>query len=191
MSDENQDKIIGGNIQALRKRLDLSQAELAERLTRNGGGSYHQQTILRIEKGERPLKVSEAIAFAKVFDVPVPTIWNGFTGDSDSTAIIDQLTTRAAAKSREMRANAEDLQRALIELAEAIHIHGDNIPNNIPNESLEAAKDWVATDWGNTVTADMRNILRAEHGQLPELEEDDFLALFAGQFAAHPEVDND
>lgn len=187
MSDENQDKIIGSNIQALRKRLDLSQAELAEKMTRSSGGSYHQQTILRIEKGERPLKVSEAIAFAKVFNVPVPTIWNGFTGDSDSAAIIEQLTNRAATKSREMRTNAEDLQRALIELAEAIHIHG----NNIPTETLEAAKDWVATDWGNTITADMRDILRAEHGELPNLEEDDFLALFAGQFAAHPEVTND
>ncbi len=187
MSDENQDRIIGGNIQALRKRLDLSQAELAEKLTRSSGTNYHQQTILRIEKGERPLKVSEAIAFAKVFDVPVPTIWNGFTGDSDSAAIIEQLKNRAATKSREMRTNAEELQRALIELAEAIHIHGDNLPR----EALEAAKDWVATDWGNTITADMRNILRAEHGELPNLEEDDFLALFAGQFAAHPEADND
>lgn len=186
MSGENQDEIIGRNIQALRKRLDLSQAELAEKLTRSSGTNYHQQTILRIEKGERPLKVSEAIAFAKVFDVPVPTIWNGFTGDSDSAGIIDQLKNRAAAKSRDMRANAEDLQRALIELAEAIHIHG----SNIDAETLESAKDWVATDWGNTITADMRDILRAEHGQLPNLEEDDFLALFAGQFDAHPEVDN-
>lgn len=60
----------------------MSQAQLADLMTRASDSSIHQQTVLRIEKGERPLKLSEAIALAKIFGVPPTALWRVSEVDS-------------------------------------------------------------------------------------------------------------
>jgi transcriptional regulator with XRE-family HTH domain len=63
-------KLIGWNLQRLRKDAELSQSDLAERLTERGV-PFRQQTVLKIEKGARPLRVDEAAIIAEILDLSV------------------------------------------------------------------------------------------------------------------------
>lgn len=61
---------VGANVKWLRVVAGLSQTQLAEALSRHGF-SAHQQTVLKIEKGSRPLRLEEAVQVAEVLDIPV------------------------------------------------------------------------------------------------------------------------
>lgn len=70
MTSANSDQVVGANIQRYRTLLSISQAQLAERMTQRGH-AMQQQTILKIEKGARPLKFSEAVAMADCLKIEV------------------------------------------------------------------------------------------------------------------------
>jgi transcriptional regulator with XRE-family HTH domain len=59
---------VGGNLQQLRKEKGMSQTDLAQELTERGF-PFQQQTILKIEKGARPLKLEEAQVIAEILGV--------------------------------------------------------------------------------------------------------------------------
>lgn len=63
------DHEVGENLRRLRVVLRISQAGLAEALTQAGVPYIRQQTIVHIEKGRRPLKLSEALAIADILEV--------------------------------------------------------------------------------------------------------------------------
>ena len=54
------------NMQILREQHGWSQGELARRMQAEGWTSFHQTTVSRIEKGERPVRLGEARGIAKV-----------------------------------------------------------------------------------------------------------------------------
>lgn len=60
---------VGRNLAQFRKMADLSQAELAQQLT-DRGLPFQQQTILKVEKGVRPLKFEEAVVIAELLKIP-------------------------------------------------------------------------------------------------------------------------
>ena len=57
---------VGANLRALRAITGLSQTQLAEAMSARGY-SWQQQTVLKIEKGARPLRFEEADALTSVF----------------------------------------------------------------------------------------------------------------------------
>lgn len=57
--------MIGGNVKTLRQAAGMSQTDLAERI----GQGFRQQTILKIEKGTRPLRLTEAADIANALGV--------------------------------------------------------------------------------------------------------------------------
>ena len=61
---------VGSNVQRFRKAAGLSQAELAQALSQRGA-SFQQQTVLKVEKGSRPLKLDEAVLIADILKMPV------------------------------------------------------------------------------------------------------------------------
>lgn len=63
-------KLIGWNLQRFRKDSGLSQTDLADELTERGV-PFRQQTVLKIEKGARPLRVDEAAVIAEILDLSV------------------------------------------------------------------------------------------------------------------------
>ncbi|AIF41041.1 hypothetical protein HX89_08895 [Dermacoccus nishinomiyaensis] len=71
---KTEDDWFAENVAAERKRLGWTQAELAERLRSVGMENFHPNTISRVEKGERPVKLSEAAKFALVFETTVGTL---------------------------------------------------------------------------------------------------------------------
>ena len=64
---------VGENIAQLRRARGMTQAELAERVT-DTGLPFHQQTVVKIEKGQRPVRLREADAIATVLDVELDTL---------------------------------------------------------------------------------------------------------------------
>jgi transcriptional regulator with XRE-family HTH domain len=65
------DKQIGYNLQQFRG--DLTQQELADRM-KDKGWKWSQSTVWAIEKGERPLRLAEALDLDEVFGFPISKI---------------------------------------------------------------------------------------------------------------------
>ena len=62
------------NMRLRREELGWSQGELARQMQGAGWANFHQTTISRIEKHERPIRLSEAGAIAKVLQTPLPLL---------------------------------------------------------------------------------------------------------------------
>lgn len=92
--DTAYDEAVGRNVQALRKARRLTQVQLAELLALKGM-PVRQQTIVKIEKGERPLRLKEAHTIARVLEVDVDALTAAEPRTSDLT-----LALRAAANAR-------------------------------------------------------------------------------------------
>jgi transcriptional regulator with XRE-family HTH domain len=71
VEESDVDRLIGANVQRFRTAKKLSQAQLADSMSVRTGQQIAQQTILKIEKGTRPLRYSEAVALAAALDVPL------------------------------------------------------------------------------------------------------------------------
>ncbi|MGV2952066.1 helix-turn-helix domain-containing protein [Glutamicibacter sp. AGC46] len=63
------DKVVGANVARLRG--EISQADLATRMTDDHKIKWSQTTVWEVEKGRRALKFSEAIALAEILEVPL------------------------------------------------------------------------------------------------------------------------
>jgi transcriptional regulator with XRE-family HTH domain len=68
------DRLIGANVQQFRNAKKMSQAQLAEAMSEKTGQQVAQQTILKIEKGTRPLRYSEAVGLAAALDIPLTAL---------------------------------------------------------------------------------------------------------------------
>lgn len=111
MEDITLDALIGENVAKLRQQADLSQADLARAMT-HAGWTWHQQTVLKVEKGHRPLRLAEAVTLARLLDVDPSVIW---TPGADEVALF-----RAALRNLELAAN--DLQESTWGYEEARHV---------------------------------------------------------------------
>lgn len=84
------DLTIGANVRRFRQAVAMSQAQLAEALS-GYGISFSQQTVLKIEKGERPLKLSEAAAISKCLGIAVQDLF-----ETDEEASAESVSLRRA-----------------------------------------------------------------------------------------------
>jgi transcriptional regulator with XRE-family HTH domain len=69
MPAHGSDETVGFNIRTLREAADLSQADLAQRLTEAGVPGVYQTTVSKIESGERSLRFSEGVEIAYILKV--------------------------------------------------------------------------------------------------------------------------
>lgn len=67
------DERVGRNVQELRKARGFTQSELAEMVTESGI-PFRQQTIVKIEKGQRPLRLQEAAFIASALEVDLDVL---------------------------------------------------------------------------------------------------------------------
>jgi transcriptional regulator with XRE-family HTH domain len=81
-----------------RKAKGYSQSDMA-RLLEDRGLPFQQQTILKIEKGSRPLKLEEAYMIADVLDIELSLLTEQFTNDAIAAAAT-KILQRAAAIAR-------------------------------------------------------------------------------------------
>ncbi|MBQ9901875.1 MAG: helix-turn-helix transcriptional regulator [Clostridia bacterium] len=74
-SFDGKNNVCGRNVAVMRKRLNISQRELAERMQLMGY-DLDKNAIQRIESGQRFVTDIEVQALAKVFDVGLPTLFD-------------------------------------------------------------------------------------------------------------------
>lgn len=81
------DALIGLAVRLEREHRGWSQADLAKRLS-DEGSKWHQQTVMRLENGQRALRVRELMSLADVFAVSASTLLGeGYTERSDEERI--------------------------------------------------------------------------------------------------------
>ena len=70
---EDPERILGTRVRALREGADMTQGQLAERMTM-AGFSMHQTAIGKIEANQRPVTVNEAVVLATLLGVTLPDL---------------------------------------------------------------------------------------------------------------------
>lgn len=70
---DHYDARVGANVRKLRQARGLNQDQLAARVAERGV-PFRQQTIVKVEKGERPLRLREADAVTAALDVDIDAL---------------------------------------------------------------------------------------------------------------------
>jgi transcriptional regulator with XRE-family HTH domain len=98
---------VGANLQLHRKAKGYSQSDLAGLLEQRGL-PFQQQTILKIEKGARPLKLEEASAIADILGIEMSSLTEQF-GSETLAATVTEILQRVAVINRNKK-GMEDLR---------------------------------------------------------------------------------
>jgi transcriptional regulator with XRE-family HTH domain len=101
------DERAGANLRRFREGADMSQAELARRMTA-AGHPWQQSTVARAEAGTQPLRAGELEALAAMFRVPVERFF-WLAGEAAEQALAEGAVTR-------LREAAEEAAGALARL---------------------------------------------------------------------------
>lgn len=95
------DELIGRTVREVRERQKLSQADVARAMTERGTSAFYPQTILKIEKGERSLKLHEAAMLSQVLEVTIEDLI-GDLGDAVTSLRFNQLAHLISSSKREI-----------------------------------------------------------------------------------------
>ncbi|MBN7559489.1 helix-turn-helix domain-containing protein [Mycobacteroides abscessus] len=171
-ADPDFDRRVGANVARYRKATGFSQADLAAAISTPGEG-VHQQTILKIEKGTRPLKFSEADKIAHVLRISPAQLMDGVRRAQRNAELIARHTELARITDALTDA-ANDLASALIHLATTVSEHlGTEEPEQPDPDLIQDSRNWLRTDWGHKLNAQLLQAVR-EHPHLvivrPELD---------------------
>jgi transcriptional regulator with XRE-family HTH domain len=129
------DRQVGENLRRLREGLRWSQTDLARALGEVYGDSYKQQTIAKLEHGDRPLRLGEALALMAVFQIDDPAALLGpnqaprdaalrseiallrshLAGLQGDIRIAEERLMRLVSEAEQGQSRLEELERALAE----------------------------------------------------------------------------
>ncbi|MFC9518558.1 helix-turn-helix domain-containing protein [Nocardiaceae bacterium NPDC056970] len=124
MSDDDR---FAENMKLLREQRGWSQGEMARQMQRAGWGTFHQTTISRIEKGDRPVRVGEAGAIAEVLGASLgrlidrPAVVHELTKLSSLLHGLDAVKMDLARAGSGYRALQYELRRALEEAGAGVY----------------------------------------------------------------------
>lgn len=105
------DTEIGSNVQRERERLGVSQQALAD-VMRDRGWKWSQATVWSIEKGDRPLRLAEALDLAQVLEVDVRNF-----GQSAANSAISAADRRVSERLHDFYTSADALMASRWALA--------------------------------------------------------------------------
>ena len=88
------DQNIAANLRTYREARNISQDELAQRMADRGFG-FSQATIWKIERGQRPVRASELIAFADALGIISVTSLTSEPGEARHRVQLDQANRKA------------------------------------------------------------------------------------------------
>lgn len=90
------DAVFARQLKAVRLAAGLTQQELAERMA-STGNKIHRSTIGKIESGDRPVTIGEAVQFAGILGVPLAElITDPASGEHAYRALVDaQIAVRS------------------------------------------------------------------------------------------------
>jgi transcriptional regulator with XRE-family HTH domain len=107
-------ELVGASVQRFRKARGMSQADLARELSRLGL-PFQQQTVLKVEKGTRPLKFEEAYAIAVMLGVDPAALVENADDEEWAQAIMQRLNAEAIADKCKVEIEEHRLKITLIE----------------------------------------------------------------------------
>jgi transcriptional regulator with XRE-family HTH domain len=140
---------IGRNLRRIRESLDLSQQDVAERLTKLGH-RFHQTQVAKIERGERAVRVNEWIAIAEALGVMPMALMAGGLGTDDAVfearlqfermrTNLEAASARLYSVGRELEATQEMYQQAMKAYLETAAEAGQEIQWS----DVEVGKEWA------------------------------------------------
>lgn len=120
----------------LRKGRGLTQTDLARRLAR-WGLPFHQQTIQRIENGQRPVRLNEAKLIARELDVGLDTMMSTATANGRAVMqAVDEVRSAAARFAEYLNDSLEELGEAAAQL---ILVVGELLDNHDAGSASDPA----------------------------------------------------
>ncbi|RKO27650.1 XRE family transcriptional regulator [Pseudarthrobacter phenanthrenivorans] len=125
------------SVKRLREKQGWSQGELARRMAATGWAGFHQTTISRIEKAERPLRLSEARALAEIFETPLEEMLTP-PREAAIVSALDEVRGYVGAARDGMAASVNELLQSLDMLRDIAQEAEDALAGEWENESLRA-----------------------------------------------------
>lgn len=185
------DETFGRLLAQHRRRAGLTQQQLAE-LVADHGGSLHQTTIARTERGERQPTLGEFLLFAAALNVPPPLLLLP-VGDEDVVAVTPRshvhphlaykwLAGRGPLASSDRKAiGVRQWHEAARPLR--LHDHHDELADRVRQAQADARRAALADDAEQTTTrqgyadalaalVDHRRVMRREGIQPPALPDE-------------------
>ena len=129
------------NIKRRRDVLGMNQTELARRM-KAAGYAFHQQTIQRIEAGERPVRLDEAYSIAEILESTVESMTRVYTtGFAEVVYSIERFRRESGTVESELSEVFDDWQDAFDEMYAAF---ADTVP--LPGTEVDR-RTLVASAW--------------------------------------------
>lgn len=147
MSSDTADTYFGRALKRTRESKGLSMSQLADLLARRGLRNIYPTTVGRIERAERPVKLSEAIAISQTLGVSLEAmIADAYLSEDEPTPTESALwSLRAVQRAQKAIEQAAQEQRWLIHEAQNRLL---GLPAPIPHgedaEAREAARRWYS-----------------------------------------------
>lgn len=138
---ENDDERFGANVRRLREARGLSQHELARRLADVGLEGFHQTTVSRIEKGERPARLGEAKAIAQLLDSTIENMLTQGESAAEATRGLILRTNDLTAMTAQFRRTAWKLADLRAQLRGFLDDVADGL---VGPKAVGAARDALA-----------------------------------------------
>lgn len=152
---------VGKNVRACREAAGMSQTDLAEALSRATGEPMYQQTVLKIEKGTRPLKFAEAQHIANVFKVPVTALTEQSAPEAD--VYLTSKITDVMLRHGDLDMTAYKLGEALVNLALAVGANKGTHDHDQASPGLVAdAETVLGTQWGENFSKSLLSAIVTE-----------------------------
>lgn len=127
----------------LRESRGLTQTDLARMLKGAYGLAFHQQTVQRIEAGERPIRLNEAHLIAQVFDVPLEAMTSaGVPLDREVRQAVDGFRGRCGQAADQVETTMAQLGIA------AVRILVDVLGGRLPDSADQPQPLDEVTKWG-------------------------------------------
>jgi transcriptional regulator with XRE-family HTH domain len=105
---ETADERLAANVRLLRERRGMSQRQLAEAMAERGH-PWHQQTVGRVEEGNRPVRFAEAEDLAAILQAPLDRLaWA-----SGEARVVEYLNQSASSVTAAHEAVADSVRRLL------------------------------------------------------------------------------
>lgn len=160
MADE-MDACIGANVKKYRLARGMSQGDVADAMS-DPDEPFHQQTVLKIEKGARSLKLAEASRLADVLKVPMAFLLIRDTRTTVNAALM-QHSRNISQVNQQLQDLATTLAAELTDLGYAVAMHRDEAD---PMQ-VDDAMHWLAKNWGGALNEYLLEGFR--HTDLAEL----------------------
>lgn len=125
MNFDKAEAMFGLNFRHARERAGLSQTELAKRMS-TLGFRWHQATVYKVESGDRPVKLGEALALENMLQVPLreltapPESFQAERWTKDATVLVVGALDDICSAATRYSEWSEKLRRLLKENADAI-----------------------------------------------------------------------